>query len=136
MKGLSDNELFDIIEDLRSNTASRYAVAFNGWSRRVYPIQKTLQELWDAQERNNFILIAANSKKKPKEPNTYPNAWEQKVEKVKDKKVLTMTATEARQFYTGLVKKRDPSVSKTEIIERNKEFTTREKMQNGNGPQK
>lgn len=100
----------------------------------MYPIQITLEDLWDAQERSNYLFVAANSKKKPAEPNSYKRAWDKPQEK--RLKTLKMTADQAKKFYTGLAKKRDASVSPDEIRRRNQEYNDklkREEMKkNGN----
>lgn len=129
VKELSDVELFNMITDLSQNPASRFCVKLRGWNRRVYPVQITLEDLWESQERNNFLFIAANSKKKPSEANQYPRAWDEKKEKKKTKKVLKMTAEQAAQFYTGLAKKRDASVTQDEIRRRNQQYNEKLKEQ-------
>lgn len=134
MKELSEVELFDIITDLSMNPAARYAVKLRGWNRRVYPVQITLEDLWESQERNNYLFIAANSKKKPKETNKYPRAWDIEETKKKTLKVLKMTASQAEKFYTGLAKKRDPSITNEEVRKRNHEYNEkikREEIKNG-----
>jgi adenylate kinase family enzyme len=127
VKGLSDSELFAMITDLSFNPASRFGVKLRGWSRRVYPVQITLEDLWESQERANFLFVAANSKKKPEKPNTYKRAWDKEEPKKKDLKVLKMTTEEAVKFYTGLGKVRDASVTNEEIYERNRKFTEKQK---------
>lgn len=61
----------------------------------------------------------------------YPRGWDKPKETKSNKKVLKMTPQQAAQFYTGLVKKRDASVTPEEIKQRNIEYLRREEKKNG-----
>jgi hypothetical protein len=82
-------------------------------------------------ERNTFVLISANSKKKPDAPNEYPRGWDKPKEKKNVKKVMQMTPEQSAKFYLGLIKKRDASVTNEEIKQRNIEYLRREEKKNG-----